>query len=180
MKKLLLPLLAIAVFLTACIPSLHPLYTAETIVFREELIGIWKEDPQKEESWTFTKAEKEIYKLTITDDKEPSILDARLVKLGEHLFLDLYPSDEPIKNARLGNFYRAALIPGHLIMKVKLGEKLEVQLLEADKLGELLKANPKALGHTFIEDGQLVIPRPPRNSRLSSRSRLIRRSFGAN
>ena len=160
MKKLLLPLLAIAVLITACVPSLHPLYTAETIIFREELIGIWKEEPQKDDSWTFSKGEKDTYNLTIHEDKESSILEARLVKLGEHLFLDCSPSDEPIEKAKLGSFYRAALVPGHLIMKVKLGEKLELQLMEHDKLGELLKKNPKALGHTVVENERLVLTAP--------------------
>jgi hypothetical protein len=157
MKKLLLPLLAVAVIFCACVPSLQPLYTAETTVFREELVGIWKEEPQKEDNWTFTKGENNAYNLTIREDNESSIFEARLVKLGEHLFLDLYPSSEPIQNAKFGNFYRAALVPGHLILKVNLGEKLQLKLIEPDKLGEFLKANPKALAHTFVEGDRMVI-----------------------
>jgi hypothetical protein len=160
MKKLLLPFTALVVFITACVPSLHPLYTAETIVFREELVGIWKDKPDDEGGWTFTKAEKETYTVTIRDGDETSVLDGRLVKLGEHLFLDCFPSGKPIENAKLGSFYRAALVPGHLIMKVKLGERLELQMLEPNKLEDLLKANPKTLGHTFVEDGRLIITAP--------------------
>jgi hypothetical protein len=157
MKKLLLPLLALTLFFVACVPSLQPLYTAETTVFREELIGIWKEEPQKEDSWTFTKGENNTYKLTIREDNSSSILEAHLVKLGEHLFLDLYPASEPLENAKFGAFYRAALVPGHLIIKVKLGEKLQLQLTEQERLSEFLKANPKALAHTFVEGDRLVL-----------------------
>ena len=157
MKKLLLPLLGSIAFLSACVPSLHPLYTAETMVFRDELIGIWKEKPQEEESWTFTKREDgKSYLLVIKDEKRDSSFEARLVKLGDHLFLDLIADGDSLKD-KVGDLYRASLIPGHLIMKVKLGAKLELQMLESGKLEELLKAAPKTLAHTHIENDYLVI-----------------------
>ena len=146
-----------ALVLTACVPSLHPLYTAETIVFREELIGIWKEKPQEEDGWTFSKGENNVYSVTIAENEESSKFEGRLVKLGETLFLDLFPSGEPIKKANLGTLYRASLIPGHLILKVKLGAKLELQVLDPEKLKEFLAASPKALAHTEVEKDYLVL-----------------------
>jgi hypothetical protein len=157
MKKFLLPVLAVAVFMTACVPSLQPLYTPETIVFREELAGIWKGEPQKEESWTFTKGENNVYRLNIRDKEDSSLLEARLVKLGDYLFLDLFPDGSALEASKLGEFYRAALVPGHLILQVKLGAKLELRLMEAESLAEMLKANPKALAHTFVPEERLVI-----------------------
>lgn len=157
MRRLLLPLIAIAVLLTACVPSLHPLYSPDTVVFREELIGIWKENPQDEENWTFTRREDDkSYTLVIRDEKRTSSFHARLVKLGEHQFLDLV-ADADTLSEKVGDLYRASLIPGHLIMKVKLGAKLEIQLLEPDKLSDLLKASPKSLAHSYIEKDYLVI-----------------------
>lgn len=157
MKKVILPLVAMALVLTACVPSLHPLYTAETMVFREELIGIWKEKPQEEEGWTFSKGENNVFSVTISEKEESSKFEGRLVKLGETLFLDLFPSNEPINQAKLGLLYRSSLIPGHLILKVKLGAKLELQMLEPDKLKEFLAASPKALAHTELEKDYLVL-----------------------
>lgn len=157
MKRILLPLLAVAAILTACVPSLQPLYSPETIVFREELIGIWKEKPQDEESWTFTKGENNTYQLNIRDKDESSLHEVRLVKLGEHLFLDLFPNGSALENSKLGEFYRASLVPAHLIIKVKLGAKLELQLMQPEKLDDLLKAAPKTLAHTYIEKDRLVI-----------------------
>ena len=155
MKKILVPLVACAFLLTACVPSLHPLYTKETTVFREELIGIWKEKPQEEDdaSWTFQKGEEKSYKLTIQNKEAKSHFDARLVKLGEHLFLDLQPDGKSLEDAKVEDFYKAALVPGHLIIKVKLGEKLEMQLLEQD----YIKNNPKALAHTIVDSDRVVI-----------------------
>jgi hypothetical protein len=157
MKRTFLPLLVVSMVLTACVPSLHPLYTAETIVFREELIGIWREKAEDEESWTFTKGEDgKSYALNIKEEKVSSLLEARLVKLGENLFLDLV-ADGDLLEEKAGDMYKASLIPGHLILKVKLGETLELQMLNAEKLKDLLKANPKELGHTLIEKDYLVI-----------------------
>lgn len=157
MKKTILPLLALTLLLAACVPSLQPLYTPETTVFREELIGIWKEKPHDDESWTFTKHDDTTYKLKIEEKDDSSLLTARLVKLGDQHFLDLTPDGDMLENAKIGEFYRAALIPGHLILKVKLGAKLELQLIQPEKLEELLKANPKALTHTILDGDRLVL-----------------------
>src|SRR5688500_1580573 len=138
MKRIFLPVAALALILTACVPSLHPLYTADTIVFRDELIAVWKEKPQEEEGWTFAKGEGNTYNVTIREADESSRFEGHLVKLGETLFLDLFPSDEPLANAKLGDLYRSALVPGHLILKVKLGPKLELQMLDPDKLKKFL------------------------------------------
>ena len=157
MRKLLLPLVAVAILLTACVPSLQPLYTPETTVFREELIGIWKEKPDDEDSWTFTKGENNTYNLALREKDASSLFEARLVKLGEDHFLDLYPKGDALEAAKLGDFYRASLIPGHLILKVKLGAKLEMQLLEPENLDKMLKADPKALAHTYVESDRLIL-----------------------
>ena len=160
MKKILTPFCALALLLSACVTSLHPLYTPDTTVFREELVGIWKEKPDDDESWTFTKADNNSYKLVIKEDDESSVLHARLVKLGDNHFLDLAPDGDMLKNAKIGGFYHATLVPGHLILKVKLGDKLELNLLDHDKLKKFLAANPKALAHTLAEDDRLVITAP--------------------
>jgi hypothetical protein len=157
MRKLLLPLVALAVLLTACVPSLQPLYTPDTIVFREELIGIWKEKPDDEDSWTFSKGENNTYNLNLREKDASSLFDVRLVKLGEHHFVDLSPKGDALEAAKLGDFYRAALVPGHLIIKVKLGAKLEMQILQPENLDKMLKADPKILAHTYVESDRLVL-----------------------
>jgi hypothetical protein len=157
MRKLLLPLFALAVLLTACVPSLQPLYTPDTIVFREELIGIWKEKPDDEDSWTFTRGDNNTYNLTLREKDASSLFEVRLVKLGEHHFLDLFPKGDALEGAKIGDFYRASLVPGHLILKVKFGAKLEMQLMQPDNLDKMLKADPKALAHTYVESDRLVI-----------------------
>src|SRR5690606_22301210 len=152
--------LAGIVFLSACVPSLHPLFTPETTAFREDLLGMWKEDPQEEGSWTFTKADENAYKVTIEEEGEPSVLEGRLVKLNDAYFLDLFPSGQALAEANLGDFYKATLIPGHLILKVVFGPKLELYLLQPDGLKEILAANSKALDHAYPQKDRLIITAP--------------------
>ncbi len=158
-KSLTISLLtfAVSLLLSACVPTLHPLYTPETIVFREDLLGVWKEAPDDKESWSFAKADENTYKVTIVDSDGISKFEGRLVKLDDLLFLDLSPLEDSLKNAGLGAFYKASLIPGHLILKVKLGNKLDLQLFEAEALEDLLSKSPGALAHTFVQKDRLVI-----------------------
>lgn len=151
--------LTLSFLLTSCVPSLNPLYTPETLVFREDLLGVWKEKPQDKESWNFTKADEKSYNVTIIEANggEISKLEGRLVKLEDSLFLDLSPSDDGLKDKDLGAFYLASLIPGHLILKVKIGAKLELQTLDPDNLQKHLAASPNSLAHIFVQKDRLVI-----------------------
>jgi hypothetical protein len=51
-----------AIFLTGCIPSLHPLFTGDDLVFDHRLIGVWAEADSKE-AWTFQKSGAKEYRL---------------------------------------------------------------------------------------------------------------------
>ena len=145
------------ILLAACIPSVNPLYTDDTTVFRQELLGVWKEKPDSDESWNFTKAENNTYTVVIQDKESTSSFSARLVKLDDSLFLDLLPTEDVLEKAKVGGMYRVALIPGHLFAKVKLGKNLELQMLHPDRFKEFLDANPKALTHSLPEKDRLVI-----------------------
>jgi hypothetical protein len=144
-------------FLAACIPSVNPLYTQETIVFRPELLGVWKEKPESEESWNFTKAENNAYTLVIQEKDSSSPLEGYLVKLGDTLFLDLFPTEDVLEKSKIGAMYRSALIPGHLIVKVTLGKTLQLQMLNPDRFTEFLGREPKALAHALPDKERVVI-----------------------
>ncbi len=100
MKKLL-PLLAGLLFLTGCVPvdSLNPLYTDKDAVFDESLLGSWVGPDKGEEGGLEILARekdgKKSYVLVMTDkDKDlnvfkKTVYHASLVKLNEHLFLDV-------------------------------------------------------------------------------------------
>ena len=92
MKRLLFKTLGLILVISAmgCVPSLHQLYTDETIIFDEALVGIWKDN---DSSWQFEKGTNKGYKLTMTDDEgKTGIFETHLVEIGDYCYLDLYPS----------------------------------------------------------------------------------------
>jgi hypothetical protein len=107
MKKFLL-LLAGLLLLTGCVPvdSLNPLYTDKDLAFDESLLGSWVGPDNGEEGGLEILARekdgKKSYLLVMTDKNKDlkvfkkTVYHASLVKLNEHLFLDVVPqSFEP-------------------------------------------------------------------------------------
>jgi hypothetical protein len=100
MKKLL-PLLAGLLLLTGCVPvdSLNPLYTDKDLAFDESLLGSWVGPDNGEEGGLEILARekdgKKSYILVMTDKIKDlnvfkkTVYHASLVKLNEHLFLDV-------------------------------------------------------------------------------------------
>jgi len=101
MNKRYLVLLALLVCLTGCVPvdSLNPLYTDKDLAFDESLLGSWVGPDKGEEGGLEILARetdgKKSYVLVVTDrDKDlkvfkKTVYHASLVKLNEHLFLDV-------------------------------------------------------------------------------------------
>jgi hypothetical protein len=99
--KNLLVLFAGLLLLTGCVPvdSLNPLYTDKDLAFDESLLGSWVGPDKGEEGGLEILARnqdgKKSYLLVMTDkDKDlnvfkKTVYHARLVKLNEHLFLDV-------------------------------------------------------------------------------------------
>ena len=160
-KKLLFYMLA--VLLGGCVPvmSLCPLYTKEDVTFENKLLGTWVDDPNSPKTtWQFkyTDEPENAYKLIFSDEegKKGSFV-ARLVKLQNRLFLDVYPSElpwEPDDPNKMDWPYNSLfLIPAHTFLKIdSIEPQLKMRLTLEDKMEELLKENPNAVKHTSVED----------------------------
>jgi len=174
-KKALFYLLA--ALLGGCVPvmSLHPLYTEKDVVFEERLLGRWVDDPNSPETtWEFNRIEepKNAYNLVFSDEegKKGSFV-AHLVSLRSvgtpgksRLFLDVYPSEPPWETEDpnklelpYNNFF---LIPAHTFIKIDFyGPQLKMWLTNDEDMEKLLKEEPNAVKHTFIED-KLILTAP--------------------
>jgi uncharacterized protein (UPF0128 family) len=160
-KKALFYLLA--ALLGGCVPvmSLHPLYTQKDVVFEERLLGRWVDDPNSPETaWEFHRIEEpnNAYSLVFSDEegKKGSFV-AHLVKLQNRLFLDVYPSEPPWEiedpNKLELPFNSLFLIPAHTFIKIDFnGPQLKMWLTNEEEMKKLLKEEPNAVKHTFIED----------------------------
>jgi hypothetical protein len=160
-KKLLCYVLA--VLASGCVPviSLHPLFTEEDTVFEKKLLGTWIDDANgPHTTWQFgdINEPKNAYKLIFTDEegKKGSFV-ARLVKLQDKLFMDVYPSEmpsdvnDPAKTAWPYNAF--FLIPAHTFLKINSIEPtLKMQLTLESETKDLLTQEPEAVKHTFVGD----------------------------
>ena len=154
-RGLLIALLG-ALFLSACIPSLQPFYTEKDLVFESSLVGSFGES-EGDGVWTFTKSADREYKLTIKNKEKSSNLTVHLFKLGRDHFIDLYAASGSLDDCPREDFFKASLIPGHLVLKVpSFSPNLALQVMDEDVIKEFLKTNKSAVPHTFVESDRLV------------------------
>ena len=95
-------LLFIVVMIQGCIPSLHPLWSKDKLVYKSELNGKWLDENSEEGQeviWQFSDGFEETnhlkgaYDLVHTEMKAKAEFEVHLVKLGETLFFDFFPGD---------------------------------------------------------------------------------------
>jgi hypothetical protein len=150
-------LAAALLLLAGCIPSLQPPYLEKDLVRDERLPGVFEGDDGNPR-WTFSEAGEKEYKLTIADKESTSLMQARLFKIENQLFLDLAPGDGSLDDCKRDDFFKAALVPAHIFFKVSRldRERFEFQSLEEEWLKKLLRADPRAVAHTVIANERIV------------------------
>ena len=138
---------ALAVAFGGCLPSLHPLYTDDTLVFRDELLGKWSHE---DGIWEFRDAGDMEYELRVFDGQQGRF-SAHLVQLDDMLFLDIYPADDDLEEMQ--SFSATHLVPAHTFMKVEqIDPNLVLRLLDAGEVGNMLDDDPNLLKHEETED----------------------------
>jgi len=149
-----IPILAMAVLLTACVPSLHPLYTERDLVSDPAFTGVWvAEDDGHQTKWTVTKSGDGYEMVDVEEDEDPAQFDVRMVRLGDSTFLDLYPAKQEKNN----ELYQMHVVRAHTFMKVTMTDgSLGVSMLDPDWLKKALSAD-QALAHQTLADGDLLL-----------------------
>jgi hypothetical protein len=143
---------------TGCVITVNPIYTEEDLIFNEKLIGVWNTNESNgSEMWIFEKTnnpESKSYLLTHQKNNTAGTFAANLVKIGNQLFLDLYPLENTSKN----DFANAHIQKMHSFSKVSLkGNKLELQMLSPKWFDTLVSEKKLSLKHYRTADGQIVI-----------------------
>lgn len=156
MKKYLIVCIASAVLLIfpACIPSIYSLYTPDTLVFEQALLGLWGQNLSEQEKklWIFKKYATNMYHLTHIDGNgRVGGFEVGMVRLGGDLYLDFYPGveDKEIsqslktfnllqneqKPCDLNDMMVTHLYPMHTFAKIELSDnKLTINMLGSDWL----------------------------------------------
>jgi hypothetical protein len=157
----------LTILIGGCLPvlSLHPLFTKENVIFEPKLLGRWIDDPNDAETiWVFQRSEKseeeyeKAYQLTFNNkDGKKGIFTAFLVKLDSRLFLDIFPTQFPSGKDDFEDmnlpFNSFLFMPAHTFVIVDSVEpKLKMRLTDDEDMKELLKENPDAIEHTFVDE----------------------------
>ena len=156
MKRTFLPVIGLLLLLNACIPSLHPLYTPETLAFRRDLNGTWESsDDSGVYTWHFEPDEEQkSYSLIFSmEESKKERYEVHLVKLGSHYFLDLYPDDHQEVQGTL-----AYSLPTHSFGRIDFGDgQVLISLFDYDWLERLFKERKIRMKHETVDDGTIVL-----------------------
>lgn len=179
MKKLLISAaLVMVVMLTGCLSALHPLFTEEDLVFDPKLVGSWQEGP--EQVYTFQqgtaasfgelpeslqKIASKAYLLTITHRKtgeETGKYYAFLARIGQHLYLDYYPTQTKSQKT-YADFFKMNFVQMHSFYRLKTGSNPNTLVIGqfADAyLRKLIDKKQIRIRHELKADGSYVITAP--------------------
>lgn len=176
MKKTTPLMLATVLVLFGCVPSLHELYTKETLAFDPALAGKWQQD---NEVWEFVPdVENKVYALTVYKDKEKnSQLTAHLVDVKGQRFFDLYPAKDA--EIETGDLLKMCIVPAHLFLHIEQTEpNLVLAAMDPDKIGDLLEEKPDMVKHERIEDRDVLTDTPERLQAFVTAGLAIEKFYG--
>ncbi|MCL4177552.1 MAG: hypothetical protein KJ072_07370 [Verrucomicrobia bacterium] len=144
--------------LAGCVPSLNPLYTDEDLVFEPKLVGVWAENAEAKERWTFEQAGEKAYRVIYEEDGERGEFEVRLLRLGDQLYLDFFPNDEAMKSMERNDLYKYHWLPAHTFARVyQVEPELSMAFMNPDWLAKRLKAEPDAIAHVMRGDDAVVL-----------------------
>jgi hypothetical protein len=152
-------LIASFTFLTACVPSLNPLYTEQDLIYNKALLGVWT-DGEKTETWEFTFADENEYKLVHTDEfGKKGDFEARLMQVEGKTFLDI----APVRRFSQNDFFSGHLLSVHSFVHVSQdGRSFRISYLETKWLKAFLEKKPDAVRHAVI-DGEIIFTDTSKN-----------------
>ena len=153
--------LIIILLAAGCVPSLHGLWTQQTLVYDDAIDGKYQEG---DNVWEFVgDPNTTSYALTIHEKgTKVSKLTARLVAVDGQRFLDMTPADDA--DLEGGDWLKFHLIPAHLFLHVSATEPdLVLAAMNPDAVRKLLKEKPDRVKHEVIEDDRVVLTDSPEN-----------------
>jgi hypothetical protein len=136
--------------------SLYPLYEQDDLVFDSALIGEWGESGD-EGSSVFEQSGPLSYRFIVEGEGTRAELEAHLFRIGDELFLDLFPDDPGVE---LNETFESHLLGVHSFFRVKQIEPtLIMSTLDYDWLRENLTKSPDAPSHVIL-DNRIVLTAP--------------------
>lgn len=167
MKTRIFIYLLIAVMISSCgVVSLHPLFTKETLIFRNDMLGEWIDKNSERSEWKFEKdndKESPGYLMTysgekaLSDELEIYQYDVHLVKLDQYYFLDF---ERVLSEEEESNYFSniAPLLPAHSFAKIEFKDnEMKLYFFDAENLEKLLEQQKIRIKHERLKDDTFVL-----------------------
>lgn len=181
-KNIILLLGLVLTIFQSCIPSLHPLYTADKLVMKQELEGTWIDSDSPETDnlrftekgipipidrskdtpgvWIFEKSKNQSYTFTYYDeDGRPGHFEAHLIKLGSEYYLNFYPDnsfqfeDNSLNSNKFNSFEAFHYMPVNTFAKVTFeSDGISIAMFDGDFLKKLLDQKRIRIKHEKLKD----------------------------
>ena len=151
--KYVLAFLVVGILAGCYVPSIHPLYTKQDVIFNPELVGQWRDSEAGKSQWVFVQKEDKAYGLRITqEDKKVFVFTVYLLKVGDYHYLDLFPDTEDETN---DSFLLKNMLPVHTFIRIKqLTPTLDVEVMNSEWLAKVLKESPALIKHEKMPVGE--------------------------
>ena len=149
--------------MSSCVYSLFPIYTKDTLTFLPALVGKWSDG---EDDILFEPGGKHSYQMKVYEEGEmAAVYEVHLVRVGDDIFMDLYPSDDDSFSGKgVPSFEKnlnANYFPVHSFSKLKLVDgKLQLISFDLKMMHDLFKSNRIRLRHENVDDIILITAQP--------------------
>lgn len=168
-KRFVIFSILLVVLIQSCIPSLHPLYTKDKIVYLDVLEGEWidKSDSKGSKFWEFKKHENDGYLLIHTDaNKAKAAFEVFVVKLGDDYFLDFFPADSHgglFQGENTMNEMAAIhILPVHTFAKLIVKDNaVNIRMFDPEFLEGLFAHRQIRIKHEKLEGGDYLLTAKP-------------------
>jgi hypothetical protein len=139
----------------SCVVTRNPIYTAKDVIDLPGLAGTWT-DEKEETRWVFQAAKDKAFDLTYTEKGLDGAFEARAVRLGEYVFLDVYPKAPE----KMNDFYLMHFLPVHTAFLAKLdGDRLTLSLPNVNWMEKQAEAKKLKAPHEKWDE-RLVLTGP--------------------
>ncbi len=143
--------IAAALVLTGCVPSIEPLYTAKDVISDAHFVGTWS---TKDATLAVTAADdNKSYKVAYDAKEDKPVhlkFTAHLMKLGSSMFADLFP-DMPEQ------ILCYPCVPMHMFAKVAANEDtLKIDLFDTGWLDTMAKAGKLQMPSALLDDTRIL------------------------
>jgi hypothetical protein len=169
-----------AVCLVGCVPSLHELYTTETLVYDPDLVGTWVD---KDATWTFEgDPNNKSYTLLIVEQDEKrgkleNRMEVRMVELDGGDYLDVFPDKEVKLN--VGNWFSTSLLRAHIFMKLQIkANSITLAIMNPDVVEKMIEKNPSIIKHEKTEDRVVLTASPKELQEFIKKNAATKDFFG--